>query len=733
MLVEPFWKVYQKIGKFFLPLLFLLFFICSFLVIFTSVRTKSIHYYEGQVVEESIRANKTIENTEATKKRRQIAAEAVTPEYTFQEDIAKQQYQYVNRLFELVKKVEKNAQEKYQEALDNQKAGDVAPSISVTDEIVDLKKQFESLDADSLTFYQNFDDAFYKELFSISSEELNEIQSLSLKYIDQEFKKQIKEADVTAILKELNQQVNELKTTETSKNLVKTILSKAIVPNSFLNEKKTEQLRQKARDDVQPVMIYQGEIIVREGSQIDAAAMEKLKLLGLTNQRGSIFPMVALILVIVLQLIVLYSITCQEKDLKRRIIKIVFYLLMMFVSIVVMKTIQVIQDESISYLSLLYPAMFTPFAVNVLLERRLAIVAALFQVILVNFIFYDAIGTSVVTIIVIAYLFAGLMGTLLKRHNLYKQRLQAMLLALGFPFFMNVIVVIMQGMSFSDTKTYLTLICGFIGNVISLLLMVGLFPYIELLVSDDSMIVLNELSNPNHPLLKQLLEEAPGTYHHSMMVANLSANAVAAINGRSLLTRVACYYHDIGKLKHANFFVENLPHGAENPHNFLLPEDSKQIIFGHVIDGAKILEQYHMPQMVIDICNQHHGTTLMKFFYVKAKERDPQTKESDYRYPGPKPQTKEAAVVSIADSCEAAVRAMDHPSNEKIQKFVHQLIESRILDGQLNESGVTLNELAIIEKSIVNGLCSTFHSRIKYPKMESEAKSMKEEQERREN
>lgn len=733
MLVEPFWKVYQKIGKFFLPLLFLLFFICSFLVIFTSVRTKSIHYYEGQVVEESIRANKTIENTEATKKRRQIAAEAVTPEYTFQEDIAKQQYQYVNRLFELVKKVEKNAQGKYQEALENQKSGDVAPSISIADEIIDLKKQFESLDADSLTFYQNFDDTFYKELFSISNEELNEVQSLSLKFIDQEFKKQIKEADVTAILKELNQQVNELKTTETSKNLVKTILSKAIVPNSFLNEKKTEQLRQKARDDVQPVMIYQGEIIVREGSQIDAAAMEKLKLLGLTNQRGSIFPMVALILVIVLQLIVLYSITRQEKDLKRRIIKIVFYLLMMFVSIVVMKTIQVIQDESISYLSLLYPAMFTPFAVNVLLERRLAIVAALFQVILVNFIFYDAIGTSVVTIIVIAYLFAGLMGTLLKRHNLYNQRLQVMLLALGFPFFMNVIVVIMQGMSFSDTKTYLTLICGFIGNVISLLLMVGLFPYIELLVSDDSMIVLNELSNPNHPLLKQLLEEAPGTYHHSMMVANLSANAVAAINGRSLLTRVACYYHDIGKLKHANFFVENLPHGAENPHNFLLPEDSKQIIFGHVIDGAKILEQYHMPQMVIDICNQHHGTTLMKFFYVKAKERDPQTKESDYRYPGPKPQTKEAAVVSIADSCEAAVRAMDHPSNEKIQKFVHQLIESRILDGQLNESGVTLNELAIIEKSIVNGLCSTFHSRIKYPKMESEAKSMKEEQERREN
>lgn len=110
------------------------------------------------------------------------------------------------------------------------------------------------------------------------------------------------------------------------------------------------------------------------------------------------------------------------------------------------------------------------------------------------------------------------------------------------------------------------------------------------MVNDDSVIVLNELSNPNHPLLKQLLEEAPGTYHHSMMVANLSANAVAEIGGRSLLTRVACYYHDIGKIKHASFFVENLPSGAENPHNFLLPEDSKHIIFGHVTDGAKILK-----------------------------------------------------------------------------------------------------------------------------------------------
>jgi membrane-associated HD superfamily phosphohydrolase len=136
--------------------------------------------------------------------------------------------------------------------------------------------------------------------------------------------------------------------------------------------------------------------------------------------------------------------------------------------------------------------------------------------------------------------------------------------------------------------------------------------------------------------------------------------------------------------------------------------------------------------MVIDICRQHHGTTLMKFFYVKAKERNAEVTEEEYRYPGPIPQTREAAVVSIADSCEAAVRAMENPTNEKIRQFVSNLITDRILDGQLDDSGLTLKEIRIIENSLVNGLCSTFHSRIKYPKMKSEAEKMKEEQERRE-
>jgi len=432
-----------------------------------------------------------------------------------------------------------------------------------------------------------------------------------------------------------------------------------------------------------------------------------------------------------LQIVVLIFFNKQWEEKNRRNMYLTVYVTLMVISLLVMKFFQVFQTELMPFIPLFYPAAFAPVILNLFVNRRYGILAAVFQVVMAVFVFYQSIGTNVLTILLVSYLFSGLMGTLISQKRLVDQGIRSFVWLVLFPFMLNLILVILQGMSFISSGTWVTLACGLAGSILSLLLTIGLHPYLELLIKDDSVIVLNELSNPNHPLLKQLLEEAPGTYHHSMMVANLSANAVAEIGGNSLLTRVACYYHDIGKLKHANFFVENLPAGAENPHNFLLPADSKQIIFGHVTDGAAFLEEKKMPQMVIDICRQHHGTTLMKFFYVKAKERNAEVTEAEYRYPGPIPQTKEAAVVSIADSCEAAVRAMDNPTNEKIGQFVNNLITGRILDGQLDDSGLTLKEIRMIEKSLINGLCSTFHSRIKYPKMKSEAEKMKEEQERR--
>lgn len=725
-------QLQAKLGKAAMPFLLFLFFIIICGVTFSSVKQKANDFKEGQVAEESIRANKTIENTEETEQKRKLAAEAVTPEYTYQQDLVDDQNNRINQLFDLIEKTNDFIDKTYKDNVEKSKDNENVPKPTIDERIAALKKNFESVNAENVAFFQKLPTNFYTKIFGMTESQINEVRDQSLKLIDEQMSKQVRESDLEAFKQEAEDQIQYLNVSTDQQQMIHYLVDQGIVVNDVLNEKKTEELKQAAREAVQPVMIYQGEIIVREGNQIDSAAMKKLELLGLTNQTTSIFPLVAMILAVLLQVAVLFYNSMQYHEAAKRTEYVLFYVTVMSLSVLLMKFFQLFQTEQAAYIPLFYPAAFAPLVLNVFLNRRSGIIAALFQTVTALFIYYDSIGTNFLTAILMSYLFSGLLATVLKRQRVSEQWVSAMMWVIIFPLLMDIVLIIYQGMSFSDGTTWLMLVCGFMGTLLSYLLTMGLHPYIELMVNDDSVIVLNELSNPNHPLLKQLLEEAPGTYHHSMMVANLSANAVADIGGRSLLTRVACYYHDIGKIKHASFFVENLPSGAENPHNFLLPEDSKQIIFGHVTDGAKILEEYEMPQMVIDICRQHHGTTLMKYFYIKAKERNPEVTEEQFRYPGPKPQTREAGIVNIADSCEAAVRAMDHPTGEKIEQFVHNLIEERISDGQLDDSGLTLKEIRKVEKSLISGLSSTFHSRIKYPKMKSEAEKMKEEVEKTE-
>lgn len=730
MIIRPLTRLKNKMGRYFLPVLLLLFFLITSGILYSSVHQTDTNYREGQVAEENIRANKTIEDTPATQQKQELAAEAVGPEYTYQEEIASEQQQLVNRLFDMVEKVRGDSAEENERRREEATDDDAVEEVTEDEKVAAMNEEIEQTEEEEISFYQQIPRNFYRIVFSLEQEELTQVQEETLDIVEQRMTEQVRQADLNTARQDAQEQVETLDISNEQKEAVSDLMNEVIVVNTFLNEQRTEELRQEAEDSVQPVMIYQGEIIVREGSQIDSNAIQKLNVLGMTEQSQSFFPFIAIILVALLQIAVLYYFTHSVKNKDKRENQVVFYVVAMTLSLLFMKFFQLFQTEAMAYIPLFFPAAFIPVVLNLFVNRRSGILAAAFQVVLAAFIFYEAAGTNVLPIILLSYMFSGLMGTLLPRRRISHQGKQSMLWIVVFPFLISLTIFVLQGVNFADSQTWIALACSLTGSVLSLLMGVGLYQFIELMITDDSDIVLNELSNPNHTLLKKLLEEAPGTYHHSMMVANLSANAVAEIGGNTLLTRVACYYHDIGKLKHANFFVENLPQGAENPHNFLLPEDSKQIIFGHVTDGVKVLEQEKMPQMVIDICQQHHGTTLMKFFYSKAKERNSEVTEEEFRYPGPNPQTREAGVVSIADSCEAAVRAMENPTNEKIDEFVSNLITDRMLDGQLDDTQLTLKELKIIKKSLINGLCSTFHSRIKYPKMKSEAEKMKEEQER---
>ncbi|PKR79026.1 hypothetical protein CEY16_04555 [Halalkalibacillus sediminis] len=249
---------------------------------------------------------------------------------------------------------------------------------------------------------------------------------------------------------------------------------------------------------------------------------------------------------------------------------------------------------------------------------------------------------------------------------------------------------------------------------ISAILIFGVIPIIEASFNTLTETKLLNLSNPNHPLLRKILVEAPGTYHHSVMVANLSESASMAIGANGLLARVASYYHDVGKSFRPKYFIEN-QHNMKNPHDDMSPEDSAEIILSHPSDGAKILRNYDIPKEIIDIAEQHHGTTLLKFFYYKAKETDPSVIESSFRYTGPVPQSREAAIINICDSVEAAVRSKENPTNEEIQKIVRSIIHDRLTDGQLDESSLTLKDLREIEIDICDMLKGIFHARIEYP------------------
>jgi hypothetical protein len=257
-----------------------------------------------------------------------------------------------------------------------------------------------------------------------------------------------------------------------------------------------------------------------------------------------------------------------------------------------------------------------------------------------------------------------------------------------------------------------------LGGVGSSLIAAGLLPVIEHIFDYTTNFKLLELSNLEHPLLEQMMVSAPGTYHHSILVGNLSKAAAESIGAHPILARVAAYYHDIGKLKMAHYFIENR-RSFDDAHKNLSPNMSGLIILSHVKEGAELAEKYRLGKKIYEIIREHHGTSLVSYFYNRAKEiEDPQlshTDEKDFRYPGPKPQTKEAGILMLADAVEAASHLLEDPTPKRIQTHVQNIIEDIYLDGQLDECELTLKDLHAIQKSFITILTGVFHQRIEYP------------------
>lgn len=483
------------------------------------------------------------------------------------------------------------------------------------------------------------------------------------------------------------------------------IIHATIRPNMFFDIEATEELRVAAIEGVEKIMIKKGDIILREGEMVTYDHLQLLRELAILTDDNTIDVMLYLgiaSIVLVLEILIIAYIYVFNKDILEKTDKLLMILLIMLGTLIISKAISMISIY-------LMPVAIAAMLLGILVETRLALLINVCLTILVSII----VGNDIIFIIMT--LLGGTVGVLgtinvQRRTNIFLSGLMvsivsgASIIGIGFIITNEVRKILLYGFY------------GFLNGFLCSILTLGTLPLWEHLFRVVTPLKLVELFNPNEPLLKKLLIEAPGTYHHSIIVGNLSESAAGAIGANPLLARVGAFYHDVGKIKRPYFFKENQL-TSENPHDQLTPSLSSLIITGHVKEGIELAKKYKLPIEVRDFIEQHHGDTLVAYFYHKAKnsENGENVDEQSFRYSGPKPQSKETAIVMLADSVEAAVRSIASPSKEKIENLISKIIQDKLMDGQLDETNLTLKELEIIKESFIKGILGIFHERIEYP------------------
>ncbi len=356
---------------------------------------------------------------------------------------------------------------------------------------------------------------------------------------------------------------------------------------------------------------------------------------------------------------------------------------------------------------MLIPITVLSLTVAVLFGQELAFVATLVASLLVAVVF--GLGLPFLTGSALAGIAAiATASGVRRRRNFY---LPMLVVAMAYAFAIGAMGLV-DGAQW--TILLRRMVWGVVAGFGSVLLVTLLLPLVESLFSVTTDITLLELADLNRPILRKLMLEAPGTYHHSLVVGSLSEAAAEAVGGNPLLARVSAYYHDIGKIDKAEYYVENQS-SARSRHEKLSPTMSCLIIEAHVREGAEIARREKLPKAILSGILEHHGTTLMTFFFHKAKQTDPDVEERDFRYPGPKPSSKETAVLMLADAVEAAARSLAEPTPSRIRGVVTRILDARVEDGQLDESPITFEDLAKARESFIPILTALFHARVHYP------------------
>lgn len=516
----------------------------------------------------------------------------------------------------------------------------------------------------------------------------------------------IKEEELEYEKENLSTTFDSLNLSDTQRNIGLAILTELIKANEFIDELETNRIRENVINSIEDIIIQENEIIVVEGELIDEHKYELIKESGLLKDSNE-SDLVAKIGIGILAIIgiltfvgYIYFFNYDIINNNRFLVLIISMLLTIFLSLVLYAISPFIIPVSIGGL-----------LISILISSTLGIITNIFLALLLGIML--GLDLSFIVMLIIG-------GTIAILAITYQKQRSNILIGGIIMSSINILLItsfgLIKGLGWSDIL--IRDLQVFVNGIITTIIVIGSLPLWENLFSILTPIRLLELSNPNQPLLKRLLVEAPGTYHHSLMVGNLSEAAADKIGADSLLVRVGAYYHDIGKLYKPYYFKEN-QFSMSNPHDLLSPDESARIILGHVTEGLKMAKEYKLPSELCDFIDEHHGTTIVAYFYYKANEDDSSVNIENYRYYGKKPQSKETALVMLADSVEAAVRSIKEPTNESIEEMVTKVVKGKINDSQLDECDITNKDINIIIKTFINILIGIYHDRVEYPNMET--------------
>lgn len=662
-------------------LLALLFFISMFAILSTSLKPEKFDLVIGQSAPVDIYSPKDIEDRYYTELLRQEAIEKVEPVYILNPGVHVEVKKDVQSFFSLAYKIKNDEELTKEEKI---KKLEIENDLAIKGENLETVVIAPSEDLTYLESYIN-------EIISQNMNTGIEIDSL------QKQKNNIKEY------------ISNLEEFETNlKELAISIVNSTIRPNKFIDENATNEKIQMAEESVERVIINKGDSILKEGERITSHRLELLSELGVLTDDDkidfSLYIGIASI-ILVIELLIIGYMSVFNKDLLSNPSKL-FMIYIIFTSTLIIA--KVIAGISIY----LIPVATCAMLLSILVDSRLALLINLCLTVLISIITGNNIAFIAMALI------GGTVGAFSSINT--QQRSNIFITGLVVSLFNASAIVGIRFINSSEVMQTITFVFyGGLNGLLCSIVTVGSLPLWESVFKIVTPLKLLELSNPNRPLLKKLLLEAPGTYHHSIIVGNLSESAVDAIGGNSLLARVGAFYHDIGKTSRPYFFKENQL-SSDNPHDKLTPNLSAHIILEHVKYGVELAKKHKLPYEISDFITEHHGDTLVAYFYHKAKnsESGDIVEEANFRYEGPKPKTKETAVVMMADSVEAAVRSISSPTKEKIDEVIEKIIQSKLNDGQLEECDITLKELSEIKRVFSKVILSIFHERIEYPNMD---------------